>query len=81
MNGKACSGECRTHNECVGEVHTVWVEGNGYTGAYFDYCQRAVSEDLRRGFRVLSAQDGGAVPTPEGTERRQGERRKRTVVL
>ena len=46
---RACEGSCETHK---GEVIPVIIEGHGWDGAKFNYCQEAIREDERRGFVV-----------------------------
>lgn len=46
---RACEGSCEVHK---GEVVPVIIEGHGWDGAKFNYCQAAIEEDERRGFVV-----------------------------
>lgn len=46
---RACEGSCENHK---GEVIPVIIEGHGWDGIKFNYCQAAIEEDERRGFVV-----------------------------
>jgi hypothetical protein len=46
---RACEGSCEEHK---GEVVPVIIEGHGWDGTKFNYCQAAIEEDERRGFVV-----------------------------
>nr|WP_298658919.1 hypothetical protein [uncultured Flavobacterium sp.] len=46
---RACEGSCEEHK---GEVVPVIIEGHGWNGTKFNYCQAAIEEDERRGFVV-----------------------------
>lgn len=46
---RACEGSCKIHK---GEVMPVIIEGHGWDGIKFNYCQEAIEEDERRGFVV-----------------------------
>lgn len=46
---RACEGSCDVHK---GEVLPVIIEGHGWDGTKFNYCQAAIEEDERRGFVV-----------------------------
>lgn len=46
---RACEGSCEIHK---GEVIPVIIEGHGWDGIKFNYCQEAIKEDERRGFIV-----------------------------
>lgn len=46
---RACEGSCEVHR---GEVMPVIIEGHGWDGVKFNYCQEAIEEDERRGFVV-----------------------------
>jgi len=46
---RACEGSCEIHK---GEVIPVIIEGHGWDGIKFNYCQEAIEEDERRGFVV-----------------------------
>lgn len=46
---RACDGSCEIHK---GEVIPVIIEGHGWDGIKFNYCQEAIEEDERRGFVV-----------------------------
>lgn len=46
---RACEGSCEIHK---GEVIPVIIEGHGWDGTKFNYCQEAIEEDERRGFVV-----------------------------
>lgn len=49
-----CVGECKKQNECVGNVRTVAVLGNGFASPFeFQYCETAIETDRSRGFTVL----------------------------
>ena len=48
-----CQGECKYSSRCFGDVKNVAVYVIGFRGPfYFNYCQEAIDEDTRRGFRV-----------------------------
>jgi len=44
---RTCEGSCEIHK---GEVIPVIIEGHGWDGTNFNYCQGAIEEDERRGF-------------------------------
>jgi hypothetical protein len=45
-----CEGSCEIHK---GEVVSVTIQGHGWGGIKFNYCQAAIEEDERRGFVVM----------------------------
>ena len=49
INSKSCEGGCSEHE---GEVITVTVSSEAWSPTKYNYCQKAVNEDLRRGFKV-----------------------------
>lgn len=57
MSIKHCDGSCEGHS---GEVRPVTVYGGSIpeSGWNFNYCDEAVAEDGRRGFRVVPAHPG-----------------------